>query len=59
MIGIQCEFLSKHRCLLGIFFQNGSEMLEGKRMEFDEIAIGLIFIYFRVAKYKEYKEVEE
>jgi hypothetical protein len=52
MIGIQCEFISKHRCLLGIFFQNGVEVLEEKRYDFNEVSIGLIFFYIRVAKYK-------
>jgi hypothetical protein len=52
MIGIQCEFLSKYRCLLGVFFQKGSEFINDKEMEFTEVSIGLIFIYFRIAKYK-------
>jgi len=52
MIGIQCEFLSEYRCLLGIFFQKGSEFIDNEEMEFTEVSIGLIFIYFRIAKYK-------
>jgi hypothetical protein len=52
MIGIQFEFCSEWRCLLGIFFQRGSEMIEDERREFTEISIGLIFFYFRIAKYK-------
>ena len=52
MIGVQFEFCSKWRCLLGIFFQKGTEILEDEKVEFNEVAIGLIFIYFRIAKYK-------
>jgi hypothetical protein len=52
MIGIQLEFASEYRCLLGIFFQRGSEILDEEKREFTEVAIGLIFIYFRIAKYK-------
>lgn len=52
MIGIQCEFMSAYRCLLGIFFQRGTEVLEGERLDFTEVSIGLIFIYLRITKYK-------
>ena len=52
MIAIQVEFCSEWRCLLGIFFQKGSEMLDDERREFSEVAIGLVFFYFRIAKYK-------
>ena len=52
MIGIQLEFISPYRCLLGIFFQRGTEVLDEEKKEFSEIAIGLIFVYFRIAKYK-------
>ena len=52
MIGVQFELCSAYRCLLGIFFQKGSEIIEGEKREFTEVAIGLIFIYFRIAKYK-------
>ena len=51
MIGIQCEFLSKYRCLLGIFFQNGSEIIDNEELNFNEVSIGLIFFYIRIAKY--------
>lgn len=59
MIGIQFEFLSKYRCLLGIFFQKGSEILNGEKKSFSEVSIGLIFIYLRIAKYKDYVEGED
>lgn len=53
MIGIQFEFVSPYRCLLGIFFQKGTEVLEkNERHEFTEVAVGLVFVYLRIAKYK-------
>jgi hypothetical protein len=56
MIGIQLEFISPYRCLLGVFFQKGTEVLDEKRLEFAEVAIGVIFLYFRIAKYKTKEE---
>jgi hypothetical protein len=52
MVGLHIEFLSEWRCLLGIFYQKGSEIIDGKEKMFTEVAIGIVFIYIRIAKYK-------
>jgi hypothetical protein len=52
MIGVQFEFCSAYRCLLGIFFQKGTERINDELLEFTEVSLGLIFIYIRIAKYQ-------
>ncbi len=52
MLGIQFEFLSQWRCLLGIFFQKGSEFINNEEKQFAEVSIGIIFFYLRIAKYE-------
>jgi len=61
-LGIHIEFFSKNRSLLGIFFQRGIECLENldnQIVDFNELSIGVIFIYFRIVKYTEHNEYND
>lgn len=51
MIKVSVELISPYRSLLGIFFQKGSEFLDGEKMYFTEVSFGAIFVFFRIAKY--------
>ena len=51
MIKFSVELISPYRSLLGVFFQKGSEYLEGEKVYFTEVSFGAIFIFFRVTKY--------
>lgn len=51
MINVSIELISPYRSLLGIFFQKGSELVEGEKMYFTEISFGVIFIFLRFVKY--------
>jgi len=53
MTRISIELISPYRSLLGIFFQKGSEVLEGQKLNFTEVSFGAIFIYLRICKYSE------
>lgn len=49
---ISIEIVSKYRSLLGIFYQSGIEILEGKEVQFSELSFGAIFIMIRFCIYE-------
>lgn len=56
MTKISIELISPYRSLLGVFFQKGSEFLDGEKVNFTEVSLGVIFIFLRICKYSRIEE---
>jgi hypothetical protein len=59
-LAFELSLFSKRISLLGIQYHQGKEhILDGQAMNFNEIAVGAIIVYFRIAVYSDIKKGEE
>ena len=56
--GIELSFFSKRVSLVGLQYHKGEEYIMDNKMDFEEVAVGALIVYFRIVVYSDTKKGE-